>query len=206
MWHQPNVLAILLALPLLAIISAAAVADEVHLTNGRTMFADRTEVLGDRLVIYQGTDRFEIPMALVLRVVETGPAPQPEPTETPAPPARQESEGEAAGTEAQAAAGAAAAEAATEEPAEDETPPEQTEAYWQDRVRAIEEEKAALDVAIEELRREERAFLFSHRSTATTREKLEAAQARQQELDKEMDDLRREARRLNIPPGWLRVR
>jgi len=37
-----------------------------------------------------------------------------------------------------------------------------------------------------------------------TRVKIEAAQQRMAELDTQMRDLRREARRQNIPPGWLR--
>ena len=66
-------------------------------------------------------------------------------------------------------------------------------------------EGAEVDLQIEDLRRTERAFLFSKRSTAETRQKIEAAQLRLTELDQEMTDLRAEARRLNIPPGWLRL-
>lgn len=204
MRHQLKVLAILLALPLFAAGPFPALADEVHLKNGRTMLAERTEVDGDRLVLYQNGNRLEIPMAIVDRVVETALAPAetaPGATSVPAP--------EPPRAEAAAAEPAVATAAEPEDPesAEDaEIPPEQTEEYWQERVAAISAEKAELDAAIVELRSEERAFLFSHRSTADTKTKIDAAEARQKQLDDEMAELRREARRLNIPPGWLRVR
>jgi len=58
---------------------------------------------------------------------------------------------------------------------------------------------------IESLRRTERAFLFSQRSTADTRAQIVAAEVRLTELDQEMTDLQTEARRLGIPSGWLRL-
>lgn len=205
MRHQPNALGILLALPLLAAAALPLLADEVHLKNGRTMLAERTEVQGDRLILHQNGNLIEIPLALVDRVVESAvPAAEPGTDETAAPatprpaaPARDTTQESEDATDAGAADETAAAE---------EVPPEQTEVYWQDRVRAITEERESLDELIVALRREERAFLFSHRSTADTRDKIAAAQARQLELDEELAELRREARRLNVPPGWLRVR
>lgn len=186
---------------LVACLLAPAVvrADSVYLKNGRILHASDVQVLEEegQVVLQQGANRVVIPLSIVERIVEdaeesetlqSGTAEEPAPEA--APPAE---EGEA--EEGEAAAGEEAAEA----------PPEETRAYWQDQVRAIEEEKAELQESLQELRREERAFLFSHRSTADTKAKIDAVQLRLAELDQAMEDLRLDARRRGIPPGWLRL-
>lgn len=183
--------------------AAVASADTVYLKNGRTMRATSVQVLEDegRVVLQQGPNRVVIPLAIVDRIVEDEktsevlePGKAERPAEAPAPPAEEaQKEGEA-GAEGGAAEGEAA-----------EVPPEETRAYWQDKVRAIQDEQAQLQETITTLRREERAFLFSHRSTAETKAKIKTAQDRIRELGQEMTALRREARRQGIPPGWLRV-
>jgi hypothetical protein len=77
--------------------------------------------------------------------------------------------------------------------------------YWEEKLSAIDAEREQLNTRLDELRREERAFLFSRRSTADTRRRIEETNARLEELDQEEADVRAEARRLGIPPGWLRV-
>lgn len=199
--RSPNRLLILGFVALGTLVTATADADIVHLKNGRTLRATHTEVQGDKLVFIQNGMRAEIPMALVDRIEEDAALP-------PAP-----LEGEAVAPEPTVGEGreAAAAEQAAAESAEEEgaeaagVPPEQTREFWQAAVLAIEQERRELEASLVELRREERAFLFSHRSTAPTRERIEAVNERMRELDVAMDELRREARRLQIPPGWLRV-
>ena len=193
--RSPNTLLILGFVALGSLVAAVADADIIHLKNGRTLRATHTEVQGDKLVFVQNGTRAEIPMALVERIEEETPLPAPlEGEEAPARPVV-EQEGEAAAEEA----------AAGEAEEGVETPPEQTREYWQSAVLAIEQEKLQLQETLVELRREERAFLFSHRSTASTREKIDAVNTRMKALDESMQELRREARRLQIPPGWLRV-
>lgn len=194
------------ALPILAfgaaclVLPAAAVADTVYLKNGRTISATQVVVLEEegRVILYQGPNRVEIPLAIVERIVEDereSELLEPSPVQPAAPEA-----------ETPPAEGAEGEEGAAGEEAEgEEVPPQETRAYWQDAVRAIEDERAELQDALEALRREERAFLFSHRSTAETKAKIEAVQTRLAELDVAMEELRREARRLQVPPGWLRL-
>ncbi len=177
----------------MAAVPAVALADTIYLKNGRIIRTTSAKQVGDRVEFVQFGETVTIPASVVLRIEkdERGEAPRlptaeedARPGESPAEPA-----GEAEGDEA-----------------EEELPPEKNADYWRDRITAIHTEKAEIAEAIVEYRREERAFLFSHRSTAATREKIEAAQARDAELDQELIDLRREARRLGVPPGWLRVR
>ena len=182
-----------LAVAIAATVAAGALADTVHLKNGRVIRTPRAWVVGDQLRFLQYGQEITIPMVLVDRVVEDESA-GPGPTEAP-PPADED-------------AGDAASESSADEgePAqEDEVPPEETREYWEDRVRAIRDERTELEEALVELRREERAFLFAHRSTAETRRQIEAVQQRLEELDEALSDLRREARRAGIPPGWIRV-
>lgn len=107
--------------------------------------------------------------------------------------------GEAAGADADTETAAGADEAA------EDVPPEQTREYWQERVSANVAERQEVEEDLERLRREERAFLFSQRSTAETRREIEQAQQRLQELEQEMQQIREDARRQGVPPGWLRV-
>ena len=195
--RSPNRLLIVAFVALGVLVASMADADVIHLKNGRTLLATETEVQGDELVFVRNGTRAEIPMALVDRVEESVVVPEPLASEGP----EVDPAGEA-GTDA-IAAGDDGDEADDEEGVE--VPPEQTREYWQAAMLAIEQEKQQLQDSLVELRREERAFLFSHRSTAETRAKIEAVNERMQALDEEKQALRREARRLQIPPGWLRV-
>lgn len=149
-----------------------AAADSIYLKNGRVIRTPRTEVVGDKLVFLQYGAEITIPMDLVDRIelddqIEEAPSP-------PRQPSPQGSES-ADGTEVDAEN---SAEDGAEGSEEDEGPAEDTRAFWRGRVEEIAAERAGLQEQIVEYRREERAFLFSHRSTAETRVKIEAAQQR----------------------------
>lgn len=186
-WHRLTGVAVGL---LCLAVAASAAADTIYLKNGRSIRTSDVRVEGDRVIFFQYGGKVVIPMALVDRIEEdpeTGPAPTP--TALPE---------EAAGQEAEETE-------AEEGQEEEETLPEQTREYWQEQLRDIEAEREELRDRLEELRREERAFLFSQRSTAETRTKIEQANERLAELDQEERELRARARRLGIPPGWLRL-
>jgi hypothetical protein len=165
-------------------VAGTATADTIYLKNGRVIQSSLVRVEGDRVIFVQYAGEVSIPLSQVERIVEDASV-EPEATTTTSPPADEAEE-------------AAAAEA-------EDVPEEQARDYWQERVRAIVAERVQVELQIEDLRRTERAFLFSHRSTADTRQAIEDAQARLVELDEEMSALETEARRLQIPPGWLRI-
>jgi len=167
----------------------AAVADTIYLKNGRMIRTSTVRVEGDQIHFIQYGGKVSLPMSLVDRIVEDA---NTEPAATPPP------------------AVPVADPAATPDPnapadPEEDVPEEQTREFWQDRVRANEAEKEQVRLQIEDLRRTERAFLFSHRSTAETRASIEAAEARLDELDQETSDLQADARTQGVPPGWLRL-
>lgn len=190
---QRFVLTFVVAVVALAIAGAAA-ADTIYLKNGRTIRSSYVRVVGDRVVFIQYGGQVALPMSLVDRIEEDTNV---GPSSSPAPPPSSSSDDTSVGS-----ADPDDPEAAT---AEEEVPEEETRAYWQDRVRSIEAEKEQLRLQIEDLRRTERAFLFSHRSTADTRAAIEQAEQRLTELDEEMAALRQEARQAGVPAGWLRL-
>lgn len=167
-------------------LAASASADTIYLKNGRVIRTSSVRIEGDQVFFIQYAGEVSIPLALVDRIVED---------------ARVEPEG------APPAAVAASLDAGVAAPAPEleDVPPEQTREYWQERVRAIATERADTETLIEDLRRTERAFLFSKRSTADTRRQIEDQEATLAGLDEELDTLRTEARRLQVPAGWLRL-
>jgi len=186
--HRSVLIVVLAGLVLWFAVPAAA--DTIYLKNGRIIRTSQVRVEGDRVFFIQYGGEVAMPMALVDRIVEdaniepeAAPAPPPAPARNP---------------------GANPAEPADPEGA-DAPVDTNTRAHWQGRVRTIEAEKSQVELQIEDLRREERAFLFSKRSTAQTRQKIDDAQERLAELEQEMTDLRAEARREGIPVGWLRL-
>lgn len=178
-----SVLAVAIALAL----ANVAMADTIYMKNGRAIRSAHVRVEGDRVIFMQYGGEVSIPLSLVDHIVvdanvEPEGAPPPPPSTADDPQADPASD-----------------------PEEEETPPEQTRDYWQDAVGTIVAERSQVDLEIEDLRRTERAFLFSKRSTAETRAQIDAAELRLTELDQEMRDLQTEARRLQIPSGWLRL-
>jgi len=184
---QGLVLSVVTAALTLALANVA-MADTIYMKNGRSIRSSQVRIEGDQVIFLQYGGEVSIPMSMVDRIVQDENV---EPEGAPPPPP--------------AAADDTQVGPATD-PEEEETPPEQTTRdYWQGRVGAITAEREEVELQIEDLRRTERAFLFSHRSTAETRTQIVAAQARLAELEQEVTDLQAEARRLNVPPGWLRL-
>lgn len=167
--------------------AAPAFADTIYLKNGRQITSSQVRVEGDRVLFIQYGGEVALPMSLVDRIVLDARV-EPEAAPPPPPPAAD-----------------SAADSADPADPEGTVAPIDTEAFWQDRIRALQTEKAQVELRIEDLRRTERAFLFSKRSTAETRQSLDDAQERLAELDQEMTELHTEARRAGIPPGWLRL-
>lgn len=193
----------LLALALLLAPTAAA-ADTVYLKNGRVLRAAKVTVTDDRVILEQSGNRVELPRDLVERIERDGEASEVlEPREERSAPARttrETDEGDADGGDAEGSA----PETENEGPEAPEDP-KQTREYWQDIMRVLEEARGELREALEELHREERAFLFSHRSTAEVKAEIARVEAELAGLDEREQELRREARRLQVPPGWLRL-
>jgi len=184
---QGLVLSVVTAALTLALANVA-MADTIYMKNGRSIRSSQVRIEGDQVIFLQYGGEVSIPMSMVDRIVKDENV---EPEGAPPPPP--------------AAADDTQVGPATD-PEEEETPPEQTTRdYWQGRVGAITAEREEVELQIEDLRRTERAFLFSHRSTAETRTQIVAAQARLAQLEQEVTDLQAEARRLNVPPGWLRL-
>jgi len=182
-------------------------ADSIYLKNGRVIRTSSAEIVGDRVMFTQFGHPIAIPMSEVDRIVDddyedpvaTPSAAQPE-AATPMP--------SAAGRPAGGGVPGAphlpvAAGAAVDTPSA--TDPEQTKDYWQDRVRSIHADGELLALQMQDVRRIERAFLFSHRSTADIRRRKERLQARIDANAAAFPALRTEARRRKIPPGWLRL-
>jgi len=171
------------------VFATAATADTIYLKSGRSIRTSHVRVEGDRVYFVQYGGEVSVPLSVVDRIVEDA---RVEPDGSPAP-ATPPATGDAAATPAASADG------------EGEAAEQQTQRYWQDRVRTIEAEKEQVALQIEDFKRTERAFLFSQRSTAETRQKIAAAEQRLTELDQEAADLQTEARRLGVPAGWLRL-
>ncbi len=173
------------AVALTLVFATAATADTIYLKSGRSIRTSQVRVEGDRVYFVQYGGEVSVPLSVVDRIVEDA---RVEPDGSPAP-----------ATPTPPATPAASADG------EGEAAEQQTQRYWQDRVRTIEAEKEQVALQIEDFKRTERAFLFSQRSTAETRQKIAAAEQRLIELDQEAADLQTEARRLGVPAGWLRL-
>ncbi len=192
---------VLVACALFALATSAG-ADTIYLKNGRTIHTSDTRIEGDNVIFVQFGGEISIPMSEVDRIEEDeAREPDPLPVRQPASSGSGAQSGDPADpVDPGAAAGTADPNAP---PGPDD--PRLTRDYWQRELRAIQTEKEQLDTRLEELNREERAFLFSRRSTADTRRRIEETNDQMEDLDERESDLRAEARRLQIAPGWLRL-
>ncbi len=163
-----------------------AMADTIYMKNGRTIRSSQVRIEGDRVIFLQYGGEVSVPLSMVDRIVEDANV---EPDGSPLPPPTADDP----------------AADPDPDPDEEEVLPERTRDYWQEKAGAIVAEREQVELQIEDLKRTERAFLFSHRSTADTRAQIDVAEARLVELDEETSALQAEARRLLIPPGWLRL-
>lgn len=189
---QRFVLTFVVAAAALAL-AGEAVADTIYLKNGRTIRSAQVRVEGDRVIFIQYGGEVALPMSIVDRIEQdTSIGPDGTPSRPP--------QAEASDTES-----SESGEGTDTGGEGDSVPEDQTQEYWQSRVRANMDEREQVQLQIEDLRRQERAFLFSHRSTADTHAAIEAAQERLTELEQAMADIRTDARQAGIPPGWLRL-
>jgi len=179
--------------------ATSAVADTIYLKNGRTIRTSDTRIEGDNVIFLQYGGEVTIPMSLIERIEEDdAQEPDPLPVSQPA------SSGSAAQSGDQAAPNATAGAADPNAPPGPDDP-RLTRDYWQQELRAFQGERDQLNTRLEELNREERAFLFSRRSTADTRRRIQDTKDQLEALDEQESELRDEARRLGIAPGWLRL-
>ena len=180
-------------------VATSAVADTIYLKNGRTIRTSDTRIEGDNVIFLQYGGEVTIPMSLIERIEEDdAQEPDPLPVSQPARSGSAAQSGDQA--DPNATAGAADPNAP---PGPDD--PRLTKDYWQQELRAFQGERDQLNTRLEELNREERAFLFSRRSTADTRRRIADTNAQLEALDEQEAELRDEARRMNIPAGWLRL-
>jgi len=186
----------------LIVLSSAAAADSIYMKTGTVIRTVRATIDGEAVIFEQYGSRVVIPLELVERVVpddHTGPV---------AITRNDRGRGSRSGAATAGIVPAAgqASSAATASQADAPVPPEETKEYWQERVRALHLQGELLEARLQELRRIERAFLFSHRSTADSRRQIEDVQQAIEDNEQAKRDLQREARRKGVPPGWLRVR
>ncbi len=183
-------------------LSGTATADSIHMKTGTVIRTAKATIEGDVVVFEQYGSRVAIPLSLVERIVpddHSGPVAITRDTPTRSSGTERSA---ASGTSSAATRATSSAASATSQPVQ----PEGTKDYWQDRVRALYRQGEQLAARLKEMRRVERAFLFSHRSTADTRRQIEDVEASIEANEQAKRDLRREARRKGVPPGWLRVR
>ena len=193
---------VLVAFAVLAL-ATSAVADTIYLKNGRIIHSSQVRVEGGNVIFTQFGGEVTIPMSEVERIEEDD-LTEPEPIAVSQPPQSDPAVDPDDPNAPDPAGGAGDPSTPDPDVPADDDPRLERE-YWQDRLSTIEAEREQLRTRLEELDREERAFLFSRRSTADTRRRIEEANARLEELDQEEAGVREEARRLGIPPGWLRV-
>ncbi len=182
----------LFALAALTFVVITATADTIYLKNGREIRTSSATVDGDRVRFTQFGQPVAIPMSEVERIVEDD-YQDPEPQRRPV----------AAAPETQPPAGTGGPEVVA--PIADAIPPEETREYWQDRVRAVESERLALQQELVTLRRTEKALFLGLYQAHYMRPQLDDVLARIEANERALPELRREARRLGVPAGWLRV-
>jgi len=181
---------------------STAIADSIYMKTGTVIRTDKATIEGEAVVFEQFGSRVAIPLSLVERVVpddHTGPVAVTRETPTAGSGTGRSTAGGAGSVSTQAASAASA-------PPDQPVPPEETKEYWQNRVRALYQQGDQLENQLKEARRVEQAFLFSRRSTADSRRRVEDIQSAIDANEQAKKDIQREARRKNIPPGWLRVR
>jgi hypothetical protein len=192
----------LAALALCSIVAA----DSIYMKTGTVIRTAKATIDGEAVIFQQYGSQVVIPLTLVERVVpddHTGPVAITRNVRGRSSEAGESSDVSASGAES--ATGQRESADATS-PTRATVPPEETKEYWQERVRALHYQGELLEARLKELRRIERAFLFSHRSTADSRRQIEEVQRAIEDNEQAKRDLRREARREGVPPGWLRVR
>jgi len=186
-------LATIVLVVLLSSVAAPAAADTIYMKNGRVITSSSVRVDGDHVYVRLLGGEVRLPLFLIDRIVvddaiEAPPSVVPGQESTPDPnnPTGPVAPGDPAGQ------GDSAAEAATEEP---EPAPEETRAYWRNRLDPLQEELAGMDGDIQRLR---------SRTGAEVEAQIQRLQATRDGVQARLNAILREARRLGVPPGWLR--
>ena len=186
---------------LLSLVVAPAGADTIYMKNGRVITSSFVRVEGDRVYVLLLGGEVGFLLSLVDRIVEDDAVerpptvvPVPEPASDPNDPPDQgePAQGDPDASSDPAGQGDPAAGADPEDP---EPAPEETREYWQNRLAPLNENLARMDGELQSLRSRTGADV-----EAQTR-RLETARGR---IQAQVDTILQEARRLGVPPGWLR--
>ncbi len=221
MRNSGTAVGVLMLLVVSATLVNSASADTVYLKNGRMIHSSIVRVEEDRVVVKQYDGLVAFPLDLVDRVeendrVEPGgyvpPQPEPEFDEVLEGDAAVEGDAGAEGAapeegdagvegdapeegDAQPEEGQAAdSPAAQPDPPED---PKRDQAYWQGRLRPIFSQ-------IDRAESERREYVQLARTSAEAQRQLDRLDRHLADLEAQAEAIRTEARRLNVPAGWLR--
>lgn len=190
----------------LGLAATASLADTIYLKNGRVIHTSTVRVEGDKVEFLQYGGWVVVPRSIVDRVEqnergspEASPARQPaadETTDTGDETGGEEQEGQegaGSGQEAQQA-GEGEGEEGEEE---DQPPPEETRAYWRELLRPLFSQMDRIEAELERFR----PLASTSPAAAVRVERLESEVA---EFQEQVDAIRQRARRLGVPPGWVR--
>ena len=211
---------VLVLLVVSAALAGTARADTVYLKNGRMIHSSIVRIEEDRVIVKQYAGMVAFPMELVDRVEENDRVepggyvpPQPEPAfdevlegdasvegDAPA-----EGDAGAEGTTPEEGAalpeeGQAAGDPTAGDPAAQPAPPEdprRDQAYWQGRLRPIFTEMDRAET-------ERRDYVALALTSAEAQRQLDRIDRRLADFERQAEAIRTEARRLNVPAGWLR--
>ena len=186
---------------LLSLVVAPAGADTIYMKNGRVITSSFVRVEGDRVYVRLLGGEVGFLLSLVDRIVEDDAVerpstvvPVPEPASDPNDPPDQgdPAQGDPDASSDPAGQGDPAAGA---DPGDPEPAPEETREYWQNRLAPLNEDLARMDGELQSLR---------SRTGADVEEQIRRLEAARGGVQAQVDTILREARRLGIPPGWLR--
>jgi len=194
-------LATIVLVVLLSSVAAPAAADTIYMKNGRVITSSSVRVDGDHVYVRLLGGEVRLPLFLIDHIVvddaiEAPPSVVPGQESTPDPnnptgqgepaPGDPVAPGDPAG-QGDPAAGAA--------PADPEPASEETRAYWRNRLDPLQEELAGMDGELQRLR---------SRTGAEVEAQIQRLQATRDGVQARLNAILREARRLGVPPGWLR--
>ncbi len=186
---------------LLSLVAAPAGADTIYMKNGRTITSSFVRVEGDRVYVGLLGGEVGFPLALVDHIVqdeavEQAPTvvPVAEPASDPNDPPDQgdPAQGDPDASSDPAGQGDPAAGA---DPGDPEPAPEETREYWQNRLAPLNENLARVDGELQSLR---------SRTGADVEAQIRRMEAARGGVQAQVDTILQEARRLGVPPGWLR--
>ncbi len=186
---------------LLSLVVAPAGADTIYMKNGRVITSSFVRVEGDRVYVRLLGGEVGFLLSLVDRIVEDDAVerpstvvPVPEPASDPNDPPDQgePAQGDPDASSDPAGQGDPAAGADPEDP---EPAPEETREYWQNRLAPLNENLARMDGELQSLR---------SRTGADVEAQIRRLETARGRIQAQVDTILQEARRLGVPPGWLR--